>query len=365
MPAQPVPWDASPHTKAKHALYRRYLQKWMPIMVQGFHGNITYAEGFSGPGVYTDGSAGSPVIALRSLVDDPSIRTKIRNGVRFVFVDHDQRSINMLPGELAKAAGRVPYDKLADHGVHITVEKGECEPTLVQVLTRVGAWKRPILAVLDTWGSAVSFDLVKRIAENPSSEVIITMQPRFFARFAGADSVTHGDKVFGGRAWRAVADQAPAVKQRWLLEHYRDSIKAAGFDHVLDFELVDLRGQSLFLVFGSNNDRGLQKMKEAMWEVDAIAGMGYRDPRDPEAEMLAIAVEPQTTALRRLIADHLTGRPGREATMFELRRFTLLQTIYKESQATAVVREMIADGTLRAIDRPLAASRQRIGLPTG
>lgn len=71
MSTHPVPWDASPHTKAKHALYDHYLRKWMPIMVRGFRGNITYAEGFSGPGVYIDGSPGSPVIALRSLVEDP------------------------------------------------------------------------------------------------------------------------------------------------------------------------------------------------------------------------------------------------------------------------------------------------------
>ena len=65
----PVPWDADPHTKTKHALYTQYLGKWMPIMVTGLGANITYAEGFAGPGVYLDGSPGSPVIALRTLVD--------------------------------------------------------------------------------------------------------------------------------------------------------------------------------------------------------------------------------------------------------------------------------------------------------
>lgn len=364
MSTHPVPWDASPHTKAKHALYDHYLRKWMPIMVRGFRGNITYAEGFSGPGVYIDGSPGSPVIALRSLVEDPTIRTRVRNsGVRFVFIDHDQRSIDLLPRELDKAAGRVPLNDLPNYGVHVTIEKGNCEPTLEQVLTRVGAWKRPILAVLDTWGSAVSFDLVKRIAENPSSEVIITMKPQFFARFASSDEVTHGDKVFGDRDWRAVADQAPSDKERWLLRRYRECIKAAGFSHVLDFELVDVRGESLFLVFGTGHDRGLQKMKEAMWEVDAIAGIGYRDPRDPDAEMLAIEVEPQTTALKRLIFDYLKTQPDGCATMHELRRFTLLRTIYKESQAAAVVHDMIQRGTLRTVGRAATKARQRVGLP--
>ncbi|MGW6194758.1 three-Cys-motif partner protein TcmP [Kribbella sp. NPDC055110] len=163
-----VPWAADPHTKTKHDLYARYLGKWMPIMVNGWGADITYVEGFAGPGVYSDGSPGSPVIALRTLVSDSSIRTKVRSGgMRFVFVDHDQRCIDKLPHELAKAASPVPLAELAQHGIHVAIEKGECEPDLARALTREGAWKRPILAVLDSWGAGVSFELVKRIADNP------------------------------------------------------------------------------------------------------------------------------------------------------------------------------------------------------
>ncbi len=64
------------------------------------------------------------------------------------------------------------------------------EPQLERVLAREKAWDRPILAVLDTWGGAVSFDLVQRIAANPSSEVIITMQPQYFSRFASVTALS-------------------------------------------------------------------------------------------------------------------------------------------------------------------------------
>lgn len=45
-----ITWDAEPHTLVKHQVYERYLGKWMPIMIQGWKGDITYAEGFAGPG---------------------------------------------------------------------------------------------------------------------------------------------------------------------------------------------------------------------------------------------------------------------------------------------------------------------------
>ncbi len=347
----PVPWDADPHTKTKHALYSQYLRKWMPIMVTGFGADITYAEGFAGPGVYRDGSPGSPVIALRTLVENPKIRTKVKKGgVRFVFIDRDERCINMLPGELAKAAQPVPLGELAQHGVYVAIEKGDCEPHLERVLTREKAWDRPILAVLDTWGGAISFALVQRIAANPSSEVIITMQPRYFSRFAAVSDITHGDKVFGGTEWRAVAQQPSEAKERWLLQRYRRTIQAAGFPFVLDFELVDTRGQSLFLVFGTTHTKGLTKMKEAMWEVDDIAGIGYRDPRDPSQEMLTIELEPHTAPLKRLILDHLSTLPGNRSPIHELRKFALYNTVFKESQAMSVVRELVSSGLLVRAD---------------
>ncbi|CCH79827.1 hypothetical protein BN12_60033 [Nostocoides japonicum T1-X7] len=362
----PVPWEADEHTKAKHALYAQYLSKWMPIMVNGWGANITYAEGFSGPGVYLDGSPGSPVIAMRTLVDDPDIRTKVkRGGLRFVFIDHDQRCIDMLPGELGKAASPVTLGDLAAHGIYLTIEKGKCEPDLERVLTAQNAWQRPILAVLDTWGGAVSFDLVKRIADNPGSEVIITMQPQYFARFAIADEVTHGDRVFGNNRWRAVSEQPSGSKDRWLLQRYRHSIRAAGFPFVLDFELIDKRGQSLFLVFGTTHRKGLIKMKEAMWEVDDVAGIGYRDPRDPDQQALAIEFEPNTAPLKRLIMDHLSTLPNNRAVIRDLRSFALFNTVFKESQAMAAVREMVAAGLLVPTDNPAGSASLSFGNSVG
>jgi len=366
-PQNPVPWEADLHTKAKHALYEHYLSKWMPIMIRGFGANITYAEGFSGPGVYLDGSPGSPVIALRALLADSELRMFARRGaVRFVFVDHDRRCTDRLAEELAVAAAPVAVSDLPHFGIHATIKLGECEPNLTQALDEAGAWDRPMLVVLDTWGGAVSHDLVQRVAENGSSEVIITMQPQYFSRFAGVDDIVHGDKVFGGTAWRDVAAEESSAKERWLLQHYRDTVRSAGFDFVLDFELMDVRGQALYLVFGTTHPRGLQKMKEAMWEVDEVAGAGYRDPRDPLQETLEIRLEPHTAPLRRLIVQQLASLPGQTASLRDLRKFALYQTVYKESQVVPVIQEMVAARQLVTDGESLGRARSlltKVSLP--
>ena len=115
-------------------------------------------------------------------------------------------------------------------------------------LDRIGAWGEPILAVLDSWGNApVPHHLIKRLADNPASEVIVTLLPEHFVRFVS----TYGpaiDDVFGGStSWRSVKDLSTGpAKRRFLLDQYRKMLQHSGFQYVVDFEMVDATGTELY-----------------------------------------------------------------------------------------------------------------------
>jgi len=58
-------WPIEPHTSAKHQILRKYLDAWLPIL--GRHNSrIVYIDGFAGPGEYSGGEPGSPIIALEA-----------------------------------------------------------------------------------------------------------------------------------------------------------------------------------------------------------------------------------------------------------------------------------------------------------
>lgn len=333
----PVVWPAQPHTLAKHSVYRQYLSKWMPIMIYSWKGNVTYAEGHAGPGIYEGGEPGSPVIAFQTLIRDPDLRMRARD-LRFLFVERDKRRVVSLRERLEIAARPVALDDLSRYGIELAVEVGDYDPTLVEVLSKHDAWGRPMLVVLDTWGGGVKLDIVRRIANNPSSEVIITFEPHHFARFP---SEAHGDAVFGDPEWRQVAEKPSGEKAEWVVSKYREVLHNAGFPFVLTFELVGSKGHSLFLVFGTTHVRGLQKMKEAMWEVDPIKGVQYRDPADPDQQLLDIELEPHTEPLRRELLQYLQQVPDHSASVGDLRRFTLYRTVYKESQVKPVLDRLV------------------------
>ena len=61
---QTTVWELEPHTRAKHAILKRYLQAWTPTLSLGGFPQIAYIDGFAGPGKYSKGEDGSPVIAL-------------------------------------------------------------------------------------------------------------------------------------------------------------------------------------------------------------------------------------------------------------------------------------------------------------
>lgn len=344
-----VLWDPDPHTAAKHRVYRRYLDAWFPILLHSpltaDGRGVTYAEGFAGPGEYTDGSPGSPIIALRAALTCLTPPSPSRPA-RFLLVEDDRSRTEHLKTVVARELRGLDERALATRGLTVDIRSGRCEETLPAMLDDHRVWGKPLLVVLDTWGSAVDFALLRRIGTSRSAEVIVTIQPIHFARFA-SDPTHFGDRVFGPVVWRDVRGVAASEKATYIRTQYRRVLNEAGFRYTLDFQLADERNNLLYLVYGTNVEKGVEKMKDAIWAVDPYHGVGYRDPRDPVQETLEIQPTPQTGALLRLLAEHLSRVPGGSATVDELRRFVLLETIYKQTQTLAAVRRLLDRKVLR------------------
>ena len=62
---QEILWPIGPHTKAKHEILKKYLQRWFPILNK-YYKRVAYIDGFCGPGRYEGGELGSPLIALKA-----------------------------------------------------------------------------------------------------------------------------------------------------------------------------------------------------------------------------------------------------------------------------------------------------------
>jgi three-Cys-motif partner protein len=339
-----VPWKRDEHTGAKHDIYRRYLERWFPILLNGqakAWPSVTYAEGFSGPGIYSGGEFGSPVLAIRALAD----KVPAAKGVaRFIFVDDDKRCTELLPQTLKQAFPDRPRSEAA---MPVKIVEGTCADKLEVTLDTMGAWGQPIFANLDSWGNApIPHGLLQRLATNVSSEVIVTFFPQHFIRFVSGLGEA-GDAVFGGdSSWRTVVNLESEAKSRHILTCYRNALKTAGFEYLLDFELVPRHGQPLYLVFGTGHPLGVKKMKDSLWEVDRTQGVGFRDPRDEQAETLFDINEPLLGPLARLLEHKL--RSSGPLTVHDLRTFALFETVYRPEHVIRALRPLLEQGSIKS-----------------
>jgi three-Cys-motif partner protein len=254
-------WPLEPATAAKHRLYKSYLDAWWPILLQpsprtGFqHPRVTYIDAFAGPGIYSGGEPGSPVLALTRLLKHTAVdRMNLkRDRVRLIFMEKRRDRHRRLSEELERHFG-----DLAKLPVTVDILRGEAGRDTLPALDNANAWRHPVLSIFDSWGNVnVSLNVITRIARNPASEVIVTFGPNWFSRRESLNE-SHFDSVFGGRDFWAPADRETRPDERWRswLATYRDAIRRAGFKYQLQFKVVPRAGQPLYLVFGTNHEKG-------------------------------------------------------------------------------------------------------------
>lgn len=328
-----VLWERDPHTAAKHTLLRRYLSAWFPIMANQFRSDgITFLDGFAGPGEYTNSQESSPAIAMAQ-----AMRGEVASygaSTRLVFIENDRRRADHLAGLLE---ARFPAASRPS-GMKVRVCQGKCADLYEKAIADVDGWSGPLFANLDGWGVDTNYEIVRRVAQQKSSEVLVTFQDQFFIRFADGEQEA-GERVFGDSSWRQVDHLATPEKKPFLLGLYTQRLHSAGFPHVLTFEMIDELGHSLYLFFGTTNEVAVRKFKDGLWEVDGIAGQKFRDPRDLNQLSFDI-LQPDFTPLKKGILGRLDER---DHTMAELCRYALLDTIYKDTHVKPVVDDLLLE----------------------
>jgi len=122
----------------------------------------------------------------------------------------------------------------------------------------------------------------------------------------------------------------------------RAELRAAGFGYVAAVELVDAAGAAQLLRFASSGGRSLERFKDELWAVDQYAGIGYRDPADPDAEPLEITYEPHPGPLRRAVLTRLAAAGPQTVT--ELRELALTGTVYRPADIGRALSPLLARG---------------------
>lgn len=340
-------WPITRPTQAKHTILRKYLDAWLPILGAGrsAHEHLVLIDGFAGPGRYSGGERGSPLIMLSAYLEHP---TTLDATAHFFFIEEDHARCEHLRSEVTQLT--LPAK------VRVEIIEGsfvDALPSLIDRLTARFGQLPPTFAFVDPFGAeeipaALSTDLL----DFPRCEALVYFPVAFLARFAEQPEfapILNG--LYGGDQWkRALAASEFETKKRMLHDLFLAELQKR-IQWVRSFEITpatEAGGNTYYLFFGTGSQVGLRRMKDAMWKVDPASGEAFRDSTLADHPVL-FEQKPDLGRLRDILREEF-GRNW--FTISQAEEFTLLQTAFRDNGHLKPVLRAAEAASVLEVERP-------------
>jgi three-Cys-motif partner protein len=332
-------WDIKPHTEVKHKILKAYFGAWFSIVGQKFP-KLIFVDAFCGPGVYSKGEPGSPVIVLEEAhraLSTGRVNWRPNLTLDLRFIDEDKDRIQNLNLVLAKT-------KNGDQRIALQAPVvGTFEECIKPLLTSLEAARPaccPLLVFIDPFGAkGFSMATISRILRLDGAEIFLLFDADGIDRILGAWNEPNckilGD-LFGIDVQklepiRHIADRGRRIVE--LRKVFYASLEANGVQGILPFRLYVADGNPLFdLVFLTNKPLGFIKMKESMWKAD---GSGEFHFVETAVDQLDIQLESHEKRVWDLVMGKFAGKRVSGA---EVQSFIDLQTLYLKKHKTSALK---------------------------
>jgi three-Cys-motif partner protein len=309
-----------------------------------------YVDGFSGPGRYTGGEPGSPIIALESAITH---RANLRGEVVFLFIEKRVDRAESLESEIAKL--QIPAH------FKVIVERGSFADKLGKQLNELDSDRSqiaPTFALIDPFGfSDIPHALIQRLLSKNRCEVLITFMVDAINRWLNVPNEkikAHIVDTFGTDEAIKVADST-GDRAATLKDLYHQQLdKAAKF--VRYFELCDRDGRVVYyLFFASNNPLGHLKMKEAMWKVDPLGDFTFSDSTNPNQHVLF--ANPSLASLASDLVSKFHGKG--QINVKRVEAYVKDHTAYLPKHMRVVLQKLELDGCLKVAELKADGKKRR------
>lgn len=317
-------WQIEQHTEAKHAIIRKYLDAWLPIITR-WNGRVLYIDGFAGPGEYSGGKDGSPIIAIKAVLEH---KANIKSEIKMLFIEADKDRYDHLKQKINSL--NIPSN------IGIKPIYGKFDETLTDIFKYIDEHKSrlvPAFIFIDPFGfTGIPFTLIKRIMRNEKCEVLITFMFEEINRFISDARLWNSlTETFGTDEWKKViSEQDPKKRIELLHSIYKEQLEGdAGVEFVRSFKMINkINKTDYFLFFGTNNITGLKKMKEAMWRIDKSGLFQFSDATYNPNQPVLFEMKPNYNQLKGILIKKFKGK---SVSIPNLEHFILTKTAFRET----------------------------------
>lgn len=170
------------HSKAKVEFYEKYLERYLPILsLSKYISTINIYDVFCGRGVYKDGGEGSPVRALKVIVDTKK-KYPSNTHIALRLNDRDEQNIDSVKQYIAQ---EVPgYQQYCD----VKFASVDAE----SLLDKMAIWldetkndERNLLFIEPYGYKTIHKDTIDKLMRNGKTEIILFLPVSFMHRFKG------------------------------------------------------------------------------------------------------------------------------------------------------------------------------------
>lgn len=322
-----------------------YLSAWFPILSSTSPQRVFYIDGFAGPGRYSGGEDGSPVVALKAL----GLRGNLaKTTFEFHLVERRRRQAKALRENIdaLRAQKLVPHNAI----IHIHDQSAFSDAYETMIAPELDRYPgAPTFALVDPFGwTGLPMAIMRDLMHRQRTEVMVNFMFEEINRFLNhPDQPKNFDELFGAPRWREGYDLIGPARRTFLHDFYQEQLHTvAGAGYVRSFEMLNERGASdYFLFFATNNRLGLSKMKEAMWRVDPGAGARFSDTTN-FGQLVLLQPEPDRHQLRRIL---LTRFSSRRVRVQDIEQFVIEETGFHGSHYKKVLADLETTGHITII----------------
>lgn len=322
---------------AKHTILKRYLGGWFPKLTSAYK-RVLYIDCHAGRGKHTTGQEGSPIVALKGLLQHHSLDRILQNAnVNFIFFERNENNYQILLNEI-QSCGRIP------HRINVKPHCSDYESTLRKIFEQLREEDKslaPCFAFLDPYGFDLSMDLMNLLLSFPRSELFINFMFRYIdMAIQNRDQADNMKRLFGCDDWEQACDIADyKSREKAILKIFSDQLEAK---HVTYMHMLSSSNTIKYvLIHATNHQSGRDLMKQVIWSVSP-EGSYAASERDNPNQLVLLNADPDLTVLKNKIIEQFKGK---SLCMNDIRQW-LRGEMYLEKHLHTVLRECGKQGIL-------------------
>jgi three-Cys-motif partner protein len=296
---------------AKHQMLGKYLDRWYPILAS-WRGRILYVDCHAGRGRYGTGHEGSPILAIRRLLNHASRDAILANTeVLFIFFEKDEANYQRLQAEihhLGPLPSAIKWDAFQD----------DYQARLQEVianLRREDTRPIPTFAFVDPFGFKLSMEFLNQLLTFSQCEILINFM------YMGVDKAIHDtverpsqakydnlDELFGTRDWESLTKgnkPDPKERARAAVKLFADHLQAGFVSHM--YMKAKNNVLKYALLHATNHPRGREVMKEVLWSITPDGSFTAVEKNRPE-QLVLVTPEPDLDPLKDRLWECFAGQ---------------------------------------------------------